>query len=137
MKGSDSLQFEFYVLNYDCNKKKVIPFNIFRNINVQEWTEKAVRKYMRNQKNYTYKSFDGKEEIYGFNALVKEIDHIIRWQEWSRREYEVSVGDAFETDCEKLEKLDCYMQAKPNMEIITREVIRQYNQQKKEVKDGE
>ena len=125
------MQFEYYVLNYDHNKQKVEPFNIFRNIHVQEYTEKTIRKYVRNPKKFTYKSFDGKEEIYGFDALVKEIDSIIRWQEWSRREYEVSVGDAFEKDCKKLEKWDCYGQAKPNMKMITYEVIRQYKEQKK------
>ena len=130
------MQFEYYVLNYDHNKQKVEPFNIFRNIHVQEYTEKTIRKYVRNPKKFTYKSFDGKEEIYGFDALVKEIDSIIRWQEWSRREYEVAVGDAFEKDCKKLEKWDCYGQAKPNMKMIAREVIWQYKQQKK-TKDGE
>ena len=54
------MQFEYYVLNYDTNKKKVIPYNIFRNINVQECTEREMRKYLRSPKNYTYKSFDGK-----------------------------------------------------------------------------
>ena len=128
------MQFEYYVLNYDCNAKKIVPFNIFRNILVQEWTEKAVRKYLRSPKNFTYKSFDGQEILHGFDALVKELDGIIKWQEWSRRQYEVSVGDAFEDNCEKLEKWDCYGQAKPNMKMITYEVIRQYKQQKK--KDG-
>ena len=130
------MQFEYYVLNYDYNKQKVEPFNIFRNIHVQECTEREVRKYLRSPKNYVYKSFDEKEEICGFDGLIKEIDSIIKWQEWSRREYEVSVGDAFETDCEKLEKWDCYGQAKPNMKMITYEVIRQYKEQKK-AKDGE
>lgn len=135
------MQFEYYVLNYDCNKKKVENFNIFRNCLVQERTEKAVRKYLRNPKNYKYvvqhkNDFLGKEEIvvYGFEALVKEIDSIIKWREWSEREYEISVGDAFENDCSKLEKWDCYMQAKPNMEIIAREVIRAYKQHRKEEK---
>ena len=123
------------MLNYDCNKQRVIPFNIFRNIHVQECTEREIRKYLRSPKNYAYKSFDGQEEIYGFDAIVKEIDHIIKWQEWGRREYEVSVGDAFETDCEKLEKWDCYGQAKPNIEMIAREVIWQYKQQQKKEKD--
>lgn len=164
MEGSDTLQFEYYVLNYDCNKKKVIPFNIFRNINVQECTEREISKYLRNQKNYVYKSFDGKEVIYGFDALVKEIDSIIAWQEYGRREYEVSVGDAFITEIRdivrevergnlandnlyeelkkvelhnaKLEKWDTYLQAKPNMVIIAHEVLRQYKEQKKN-KDGE
>ena len=131
------MQFEFYVLNYDFNKKKVVNYNIFNNIRVQEWTERAVKKYLRAPKKFSYTPF-GKdvETIYGFDALVKEIDSIIRWEEWSRREFEVSVGDAFETDCEKLEKWDCYGQAKPNMKMITYEVIRQYKEQKK-AKDGE
>ena len=129
------MQFEYYVLNYNPNAKKIEPFNIFRNCYVQEYTEKAVRKYLRSPKNYKYvvqhkNDFLGREEIivYGFDALVKEIDSIIRWQEWSRREYEVSVGDAFEKDCKKLEEWDCYGQAKPNMKMIAREVIWQYKQ---------
>ena len=125
------MQFEYYVLNYDCNAKKIVPFNIFRNILVQEWAEKAVRKYLRSPKNFTYKSFDGKEILYGFDALVKELDGIIKWQEHWRREYEISVGDLFETDCNKREKWDCYGQAHMNIETISREIIRQYKQNKR------
>ena len=128
------MQFEYFVLNYDCNAKKIVPFNIFRNIHVQEWTEKAVRKYLRSPKNFTYKSFDGKEILHGFGAFVKELDSIIRWQEWGRSEYEMSCGYKFETDCNKLQSTDCYEQCKHNMGMIAREVIWQYKQQKK--KDG-
>ena len=133
------MQFEFYVLNYDFNKKKVINYNIFNNINVQEWTEKAVRKYLRAPKKFKHivqyeNKLLGREEIalYGFDALVEEIDRTIAWQERGRREYECSVGDAFTTDCNKLEKIDCYYQSKPNMKIIAREVIFQYKKQLKE-----
>ena len=133
------IQFEYSVLNYDTNKKKVINYNIFNNINVQEWTEKEVRKYLRAPKKYKHivqyeNKFLGIEEIaiYGFDALVEEIDRTIAWQERGRREYEVSVGDAFETDINNYEKWDTYSQAKPNMVIIAHEVIRQYKEQKKE-----
>ena len=127
------MQFEFYVLNYDFNKKKVVNYNIFNNIRVQEWTERAVKKYLRAPKKFSYTPF-GKdvETIYGFDAFVKELDRTIAWQERGRREYEISVGDLFETDCNKLEKWDCYEQAHMNMEMIAHEVIRQYKQQKKE-----
>lgn len=126
------MRFEFYVLNYDTNRKKVFMFNIFNNIRVQECTEKAIKKYLRSPKKFTYTPYNkNKETLYGFDALVKEIDSIIKWQEWSRVQYEISVGDAFEDDCNKLEKWDCYQQAQPNMEIITREVIFQYKQQLK------
>ena len=133
------MQFEFYVLNYDFNKRKVVNYNIFNNIRVQEWTEKEVRKYLRAPKKYKHivqyeNEFLGRKEIaiYGFDALVEEIDSIIAWGERGRREYECSVGDAFTTNCNKLEKIDCYYQSKPNMEIIAREVIFQYKKQLKE-----
>ena len=131
-----NLQFEYYVLNYDTNKKKVISYNIFRNINVQECTEREVKKYLHRPKNYVYKSFDGTEEICGFDALVKEIDQIIKWQEWSRCGYEMGVCYKFETDCKNIMHMDCYGQAHMNIEMIAREVIRQYKEQKK-AKDGE
>ena len=131
------MQFEFYVLNYDCNRKKVVNYNIFNNIRVQEWTEKAVRKYLRAPKKFVYEPFNKSEEtLYGFDALVKELDRTIAWQERGRREYECSVGDAFESDVNKLEKWDCYMQAKPNMVIIAHEVIRQYKEQSKAKEDN-
>ena len=133
------MQFEYYVLNYDFNKKKVENFNIFQNCLVQEYTEKAVRKYLRAPKKFKHivqyeNKLLGREEIalYGFDALVEEIDRTIAWQERGRREYECSVGDAFTTDCNKLEKIDCYYQSKPNMKIIAREVIFQYKKQLKE-----
>ena len=132
------MQFEYYVLNYDTNKKKVENFNIFQNCLVQEYTEKAVKKYLRAPKKFKHivqyeNKLLGREEIalYGFDALVEEIDRTIAWQERGRREYECSVGDAFTTDCNKLEKIDCYYQSKPNMKIIAREVIFQYKKQKK------
>ena len=126
------MQFEFYVLNYDFNREKVINYNIFNNIHVQECTEKAVRKYLRSPKKFIYRPFNPNEEVlYGFDALIKEIDGIIKWCEWSKREYEISVGDAFETDINKLEKWDCYAQAHPNAEIIAHTVIRQYKEQSK------
>lgn len=126
------MQFEFYVLNYDFNKKKVVNYNIFNNIRVQEWTEKAVRKYLRAPKKFKYNPFNKNEEmLYGFDAFVKELDRTIAWQERGRREYECSVADAFETDINKLEKWDTYSQAHPNAEIIAYTVIRQYKEQLK------
>ena len=99
------MQFEYYVLNYDCNKRKVESFNIFRNCLVQEHTEKAVRKYLRNPKNYKYvvqhkNDFLGREEIavYGFDGLCKRFEQILRHEEWSRCKYEIAVGGIFITE---------------------------------------
>jgi hypothetical protein len=130
------MQFEYYVLNYNFNKKCVENFNIFNNITLNDAVEKEVRKYLRSPSKYYYQkyNFNTKEYnyIYGFDGLCETIKSLIMWQEWARREYEISVGDAFEDDISKFEKWDCYGQCKPNIPMITREVIWQYKQQLKE-----
>ena len=136
MHGREKMKFEFYVLNYDFNGKRVENFNIFNNISLNNAVEKEVRKYLRSPKKYHYQKYNYNIKeyhyIYGFDGLCEEIKSLIRWQEWSRREYEISVGDAFEDDLNKFEKWDCYKQCEPNMAIITREVIWQYKQYLKE-----
>lgn len=131
------MEFEYYVMNYDFNKKIVEPYNIFRNINVSEWTEKAIRKYLRSPKKYKYvKQYENKmlnkEEIavYGFEALCEEIRSIIKWQMWSRVEYECSMGEPFPKDFSTFKKFDCYQQCEKNIPIIVRECIYQYKHQK-------
>ena len=112
--------YEFYVLNYDCNARKVINFNIFQNWQVTVNVNEAVEKYSRNEMN--------------IEELREEIRKIIAWQEWGRREYEISVGDAFETNCDKLEKWDCYAQALPNINLITEMCVNKYSEWKLEWK---
>ena len=155
------MQFEYYVLNYNPNTKKIEPFNIFRNCYVQEYTEKAVRKYLRSPKNYKYDSFFKDEEsVYGFDGLCKRFEQILRHEEWSRCEYEIAVGGIFITELSdivrevergeiavediyeeiqkrnkrnsKLEKWDCFQQTQKNIPMIMRECIRQYKEQRKE-----
>lgn len=128
----NKMKFKFYVLNYDFNGKRVENFNIFNNILLNEETEKIVKKYLRSPKNFKYDDYFNKQVLFGFEGFCKELERLIMWQEWGRREYEISVGDAFEDDLEKFEKWDCYMQCKPNIEIIAREVIWQYKQYLKE-----
>lgn len=133
------MKFEFYVLNYDFNGKRVENFNIFNNISLNNAVEKEVRKYLRSPSKYYYMKHGlwvGEHTyIYGFDGLCETIKMLIMWQEWSRREYEISVGDAFEDDLSKFEKWDCYRQCMPNIAIITREVIWQYKQQDKKEKN--
>ena len=56
---------------------------------------------------------------------------ILNWGAWSKREYEIGVCDAFETDINKLEKWDTYSQSHLNAEIIAYTAIRQYKEQLK------
>lgn len=160
------MKFEYYVLNHDFNKDKIILFNIFDNYYVQEQTEKEIRRYIRSPKNYKYESFfKDKEVIYGFDGLCKRFELILRCEEWARSEYEIAVGGIFVTELSdiiravergeiavenvyeeiqkknkrnsKLEKWDCFQQAQKNIPMIMRECIWQYKQHKKNESDGE
>lgn len=125
--------FKHYVLNYNVNKKKVELFNIFDNITVFEETLKIVKKYCRCPKKFKNTVFVGEEPVYGFEAFCIELDSIIRWQEWSRVEYEIVVGGfPYHEGKDKLEKWDCYQQCKENIPMIAREVIFQYRKFLKE-----
>lgn len=134
-------------------------FNIFKNIYIQEYTEKAIKKYLRNPKKFKYESFFNKEVAYGFDGLCKEIESILRHELWSRCEYEIAVGSLFITELKdivreidrgeittdniydelkkksefngNLEKIDCFYQVKPNIAMIVRECIYQYKEQLK------
>ena len=123
--------FEFYVLNYDWNRKKVVSFNVFRNWVLDQAVQKIVKKYLRTPSQYTFVDsvFHDNKTYVGFDALCMAIDKEIRMQEHSRREYEISVGDAFDEDINNYEKWDCYMQCLNNIPMIAREVVYQYKHQ--------
>lgn len=92
---------EWYVLNYDWNKKEVYNYNIFTSV-----------KFNR-----------GITEILGsnpkdFNEFVEKLDRELKYCFWSKREYEISVGDAFEEDVNKLTKIDVYSQVAPNVKQL-------------------
>lgn len=105
----------WYVLNYDFNKKQVVDFNIFNNWRFAEAVEEAVDIYYK--QNLTIED------------LIEKIDSVAKWQFWSRREYEISVGDLFEQDLDKYEKIDVYRQIAKNIENLTIYVLNKYNTQ--------
>ena len=113
------MQFKYYVLNYDPHNKCIVNYNVFNNIRVNEAVNEEVEKYVKSPNDYVYSSFKG------FEALCVCIKNTIMWQQWSRREYEISVGDAFCKE-DTLEKWDVYRQCEPNIQTITRECIWQY-----------
>lgn len=102
---------EWYVLNYNWNKKKVENFNIFRSYCFTE----GVRDLLNN-----YTTFD---------EFVKELEKELMYAFWSKREYEISVGDAFETDLDRYEKLDVYYQVRPNVRVLAKYIVDAYGLQ--------
>ena len=130
------MKFEYYVLNYDINRNKVIMFNIFNNIKLNEETYKCVERYVEQDEEYTYKvySYNSDTELQGYDAFKQEILSNIRWQEWSRVEYEIGVTEPFPDRKSKIEKWDCYAQCEPNIDAICGEIIRQYVNHKENIK---
>lgn len=130
------MKFEYYVLNYDINRNKVIMFNIFNNIKLNEETYKCVERYVEQGEEYTYKvySYNSDTELQGYEAFKQEILSNIWWQEWSRVEYEIGVTEPFPNIKSKIEKWDCYSQCEPNIDAICGEIIRQYVNHKENIK---
>ena len=97
---------EWNALIYDVNQKKIINFNIFDNSRFLELVEE-----MRNQ---IWENVD---------EFVEQLNDILKYCFRSRAEYEIMVGDLFETDCTKLEKIDIYSQVRPNMMQLARYIL--------------
>ena len=100
---------EWHVLNYDFNGKKVENFNIFRSSRFVDGVKKLLDNY------FTFEDF------------VEKLENELRYSFWSKREYEIFVGDAFEEDLNKYEKIDIYSQVKPNVRILAKYIIDNYN----------
>lgn len=95
---------EWYVLNYNFNSKKIEPINIFNYGNFLKDIKEIYKKYI-----------ERKEDIEFFE---NKINSELLYYFWSKREYEISVGDLFEKDLEKYEKIDVYYQVKMNFKAF-------------------
>lgn len=128
MERRMSMQFKYYVLNYNYNNQKIENYNIFNNVWVNKRTEKTVKRYLRAPSKFKYQNFAFDKTVYGFEGFCQELSSIIAGEERGRFEYEIAVGYLLENNPEKYEKWDCWMQCKPNIEMIAREVICQYKE---------
>lgn len=95
---------EWYVLNYNFNSKKIEPINIFNYGNFLKDIKEIYKEYI-----------ERKEDIEFFE---NKINSELLYYFWSKREYEISVGDLFEKDLEKYEKIDVYYQVKMNFKVF-------------------
>lgn len=99
---------EWYVLLHDFNKDKVISYNIFNNSKLDKELKELKENYISKEN------------------FVSELDKILRWCFWSKSEYEIVVGDLFEKDLDKYEKIDVYQQLKPNLNTLADYIIYQW-----------
>ena len=99
---------EFNVLYFDFNAKELKPYNII--------TENLLEEFKKKTKSLT--SIEEKKKI---------LDDYFLYYYWSRREYELFIGDAFEEDISKYKKVDIYTQIQMNFDVIYNLVIKAIN----------
>lgn len=94
---------KFYVVNMDFNKKQPYHYNVFNNIRVMESAQRLIDKYKKDK--------DKK-------AFIEDLTSTVKWQEWSRIEYEIAVAEPFPNENSKFFKLDAFWQFEPNVEMF-------------------
>lgn len=110
--------FEFYVVHWNINAKRAEMFNIFNNSRVYENAVELTKDYVEGR-------------IKTRKEFAHQLGKIIQWQEWSRVQYEIAVGDPFPRSIEELQKIDCWMQAIANIDLIADMCIRKYEENAK------
>lgn len=99
-------ELKFYAYRYDTNLKKLVRINVL-NERITDYIMKGIK--------------GGK--IYDRAMLKDALDNEFKYYYMSKREHELSVGDLYETDLNKYEKVSVYDQIKDNLEVITDYVI--------------
>lgn len=100
---------EWYVLNYDFNAKKIYHFNIFRSSRFSDGVDKLLKEFIT------------------MDDFIAKLEQEVKYAFWSKREYEISVGDAFEEDLDKYTKIDVAYQVLPNIKTLANYIIEFHN----------
>lgn len=96
---------KFYILIDDFNRKTLEEYNIFQNVNMCQFIDEYEKEYKKDK--------DREKFLY-------ELDRILKYSFWSKCEYEVEIGDLFDT---YVKKVDVYQRVKPNINIIADLII--------------
>lgn len=99
---------KFNVLYFDFNAKVLKPYNIITEDLIEEFKKKAT-------------------PLASTKDKKKVLDDYFMYHYWSRREYELFIGDAFEEDISKYNKVDIYTQIQMNFDVIYNLVIKATN----------
>ena len=102
---------KWYVLNYDWNRKKVYSFNIFDSCRFSQYVNELLDNFVTMDK------------------FVEDLTREVKYCFWSKREYEISVGDAFDTNFDNYEKIDVSQQVLPNIDALAKYIIDKHNEQ--------
>ena len=100
---------KWYVLNHDFNKKEIVNYNIFNNHYMYHDTIKYLKEFI------TYDDFKEKVRgtlFYAFN---------------SKAEYEIKCGGLLSKEDEEFDKISVYDQVIPNLDILCKYIINEWN----------
>ena len=100
-------ELKYYAMYYDFNAKEIRKTNV-----IHEDTLKRLQDMVKKGKI--------KDRLQFRECLRGEF----MYRYWCKREYEISVGDLYEEDLSKYEKIDVYDQLKANLDVITDYIIR-------------
>lgn len=108
---------EYFVYRYDIGLRQLVLFNIFETSVVRKLTELAVEEYLKAPELYRFKESFGDKVYSGFEAFCEKLRVILLSELADRLEYKVHIEN---------KSFDCFEQCEPNIKIIAREVIWQY-----------
>lgn len=103
-----SKEIKYYAMHYDFNAKEIRKTNV-----IHEDILKSLQEMVKKGKI--------KDRIQFRECLRSEF----MYRYWCKREWEISVGDLYEEDLSKYEKVDVYDQLEANMDVITDYIIRE------------
>ena len=102
-----SREIKYYAMYYDFNARKIKRVNV-----IHEDILKRLQDMVKKGKI--------KDRLQFRQCLRGEF----MYRYWCKREWEISVGDLFEKDLSKYEKIDVYDQLEANLDVITDYIIR-------------
>lgn len=115
----------YKVFFYDFNNKKITSKNIFYKDAIEEIVKYIKRKSTiltdKEYENLDYieKPVDIQTKKCEFTDIKEAIKCWAKYNYWSRAEYELMIGDLYEEDLNKYEKVDIYQQIMLNLDLIT------------------
>lgn len=107
-----NVKLEWYILQYDSNKRKMYMDNIFGWDGITEEIAKKIKKGSK----------DKWKPVTDYNSFKEYIKSDLMYYYWSKSEAEFQAGGLFSKE-EGFEKIDGWFQLEPNLDNICKMII--------------
>lgn len=105
------MKLEYYVLNHEFNKDTIEYYNIFNNTKINDNLKSLLENFIT------------------LDDFKEQLDKLFRWAFYSKAEYEIMISGLVSKNDNEF-KFSVYEQLKPNLDIIARYIIEQWNNRK-------